>query len=713
MAFIRKHEELTLHTYLTQEGRRRLALGDLQIKRVAFSDDEVDYSFGSGVTYSPSDNEIIVAPYRNGSTISYNYDGTLPFDVEPRNVCSLTQKTSEPVQTLGFYTNINGNTDLSGYRVDTSLCLATAYTDTFHLLPGQIGFGANAYWFGFNPKFYYFVLSGVTTPPPTQGLLFARWIVPGGDSPTDIHGKNIGYYSNFYRYNYNSSTNILEVDRVIPRYDENTIAPPRNHKEQPLYFYPLSGYSQYYGSGTTTICPIWNMNIHNKVGYIGAYQESQFGVTIPVANDISFPTDVAYTTFGSRNYAGLIQALKLDHLPRCGIIHYTNSYSGDVYGDYLVPRETEVDIPHILWHRNGNGQNGTSTRGGLKLVDKGSDIVYDSTGKTSYTILKDGIGPSAQAVGRVYYELKTIVITDQELLTAMDPKNNRNWTCPPFQLELTDSPSNEKISTSGYTGLAVPGKRYYVTYHLVSYPGYGARQSVPCSYIQSIDGQYDSNGNPMYIKATFPPNSFPFLRTWATGAEVFSGAGHNVVGVQMLLQEVDIATDTGVLDLNPFDWKVAPLPTNTDPNAYGVSRFGLIGQAVWLSATQLNACTFYATANEFSGNTYFTLSAHANGGSIGQTLGLDEPFWQGDPEFFYGNITASKVKKKYIRRVRFTVKKDDLNTSTNSTFTSGSTYITSVYLLGSDNKVLGVCKPDRPIEKNDTTIIDLKMDSYY
>ena len=127
----------------------------------------------------------------------------------------------------------------------------------------------------------------------------------------------------------------------------------------------------------------------------------------------------------------------------------------------------------------------------------------------------------------------------------------------------------------------------------------------------------------------------------------------------------------------------------------------------------MNACTFYATANEFSGNTYFTLSAHANGGSIGQTLGLDEPFWQGDPEFFYGNITASKVKKKYIRRVRFTVKKDDLNTSTNSTFTSGSTYITSVYLLGSDNKVLGVCKPDRPIEKNDTTIIDLKMDSYY
>lgn len=697
MAFIRKHEELTLHTYLTQEGRRRLALGDLQIKRVAFSDDEVDYSFGSGVTYSPSDNEIIVAPYRNGSTISYNYDGTLPFDVEPRNVCSLTQKTSEPVQTLGFYTNINGNTDLSGYRVDTSLCLATGYTPTFY----------SSGWFGANPNFYRFNLSGATTLPPAQGLLFARWIIPGGSVPTDYYGENIGYYGNFYRYNYNSATTIIEVDRTIPRYDFN----PSPTKEQPLYFYPLSGYSQYYGSGTTTICPIWNMNIHNKVGYIGAYQESQFGVTIPVANDISFPTDVAYTTFGSRNYAGLIQALKLDHLPRCGIIHYTNSYSGDVYGDYLVPRETEVDIPHILWHRNGNGQNGTSTRGGLKLVDKGSDIVYDSTGKTSYTILKDGIGPSAQAVGRVYYELKAIVITDQELLTAMDAKNSRNWTCPPFQLELTDSPSNTAISTSGYTGLAVPGKRYYVTYHLVSYPGYGPRQSVPCSYIQSIDGQYDSNGNPMYIKATFPPNSFPFVRT---SPAAMSGSGYNIVAAQMLLQEVDIATDTGVLDLNPFKWKVAPLANNNDlNNSYGVSRFGWIGNNDYLSATELNAFTFYATANEFSGNTYFTLSAHANGGSIGQTLGLDEPFWQGDTEFFYGNITAKKVKKKYVRRVRFTVKKDDLNTSTNSTFISGSTYITSIYLLGSDNKVLGVCKPDRPIEKDDTRIIDLKMDSYY
>lgn len=181
----------------------------------------------------------------------------------------------------------------------------------------------------------------------------------------------------------------------------------------------------------------------------------------------------------------------------------------------------------------------------------------------------------------------------------------------------------------------------------------------------------------------------------------------------MLIQEVDINDDPGVLGLNPFDWMVAPLTTGNG-SGYGISRFGLIGSSGGLmTATEVNSLTFYATQEEFNGSRFFTLSNDANGGNIGQILGLDEPFWQGDTEFFFGNITTKKACNNYIRSVRFFIEKDYLNTTINPTYTSGSTFISEIYMLSSDNKILGIAKPDRPIEKNDTIMIDLALNSYY
>lgn len=695
MAFINKHDTVAIHTALTQEGKKRLADGDLRIERIAFSDAEINYSFGSGITYSHLGNHITAMPYRRGGSIFMNYDGTAPYELGPDNVVSITALIAEPVDNLGFYTNIANGSRMADYRVDTSLCLATGYTPTNW---NSIGvFGAGGRRSSFN-------LSGETNDPPTEGMVFVRFVAPYG-SAVNEEGENVGYYANFFRYVYDPTIKVIHVDRAIPRYDF-----PSVNKEQPLFFYPLSGYSQYYGSGTTTVCPVWNMNIHSKVTHIAGNENPYNVVAYPTtASDYyntDYPADLALTDYGSRQISGVVKALGLDHLPRCGVIHYSNSYSGDVYGDYIMPRETQVDIPHILWHRNGSGVDGTSLRGGLKLTDSGSEIFYDTTGKTSFTILKDGSGPNAQIVGRVYYEMKIIAITDQELLIAMDAKNNRNWTCPPLKVELVSQTDNALIQGGGYSGLAVPGKRYYVTYHIVSYPGNGPRQSVPCAYVQTIDGQYDDDGEPMYIKATFPPSSFPFHRS---ALPSFSGVGMHVNAVQMMIQEVDIVDDPGILGLSPFKWVVAPAPSG-----YDISRFGNIPSSLIMSPTLVNSLVFYATQQEFSGANYFNLEAYTNSTGIGQGLtAYGRNFWHGDTEMFFGNITAKRVTKNYIRNVRFFVEKDYLNTTTNPTYLSGSTFITEVFLLGNDNKVLGVAKPDRPIEKNDITVIDFSFRSHY
>ena len=211
----------------------------------------------------------------------------------------------------------------------------------------------------------------------------------------------------------------------------------------------------------------------------------------------------------------------------------------------------------------------------------------------------------------------------------------------------------------------------------------------------------------MYIKCSLPPNSFPFVRSLAT---TFSGAGHTVNAIQLLVQEVDIDTDKGVLDLDPFAWIVPP---NSYPNGYGVSRFGRTGVNTNMNAVTLNSTVMYATREEYDGGVPFCFRLHADGGLIGQTLGLDRAFWPGDEEFFFGNVNTKKVKKNHLRTVNFTLEKDDLNTSVNSTYISGSTYITEVFLLGDDNRIVGVAKPDRPIKKDETILVDFSLRSRY
>lgn len=706
MSFLTRHNSVTVHTHLTQEGKKRLADGDLRIERIAFSDAEVNYriSHGSGDTYtsyssntfSPSINTITSSPYRRSGVISTNYDGTAPFRINAQDIYSITETIVEPVASIGFYSSVTASAiTLADYRINTSLAIGTGYTGWVYNTPSSTN------PFGKGPNFNYFNLSGVTAEPPADGLVFIQFIIPSGPDVTAHNEKNIGRYANFFRYSYSAGTYILYVDRALPRYDVASV-----QKEQPMWFYPLSGYSNWYGSGTTTVCPIWNMNILHRTPQIGHERKTAFEPRINATYvDVDIPVDIPRKSYGSKNISGLVKSFGLDHLPKCGVLHYTNSFSGSVYGDYLMPRETIVDIPHILWHRSGVGGftgPGLSDRGGLRLVDSGSDIFYDNTGKASYTLLKDGSGPLAQTVGRVYFEAKLIVLTDQELLTALEPKSNRNWTCPAFNIDLVSQTDNETISTSGFTGIAQPGKRYYITYHMVSYPGQGPRQSVPCAQIQTIDGRLGDDGQPMYIRASFPPNSFPFVRPNPVNV---SGTGYNCQWVNGLIQEFDIEDDPGLLNLDPFKWRIA--------TQYGVSRLDG-GSTTYLSSTFVNSMVFYFTREEYDTYyKYFQMGVDAGSTGIGQGLGLDKALWPGDLDFFYGNVTAKAVRKNYIRNVHFFLDKSDLNTTTNSTYNSGSTYITEIMLLGPDNKIVGVGKPDRPLEKNDATLIDITMRSYY
>lgn len=707
MSFIDRHNTITVHTHLTQEGRKRLADGDLTISRIAFSDAEVNYGFGfnSGDTYSsfsaetyvPSLNNIVSVPYRRNGTISMNFDGTPPFDIDQGDVYGTTESISEPIPTLGFYSSTTNSNIMRDYRIRNDLALATGFTYTITTTDvsgttdsfGRVGGSVNS---------YSFTLSGATDIP-AEGLLFIKFVMKGGGTPTEFNGENIGYHANFFRYRYNSVNNLIYVDRALPQ-TFFTAAPEKN---QPLWFYPLSGYSNYYGSGTTTPCPIWNMNILHRTQQIG-FKKSVSNIFTETLHLLNTPWELVNRKHGSKSISGLLNSLGLNDLASCAILHYSNSYSGSVYGDSFAPGETVVDIPHILWHRNGNGINGLSNRGGLKLTDRGSPVQYDPTGNHPYTLLKDGMGPDAMTVGRVYLNKRIIAITDQELAIALEPRSNRNWTLPKMKLELVSSAPNALIAASGFTGIAQEGKRYYITYHLTSVAENSSRQYVPCAYIQSIDGASDANGLPMYIKGTFPPNSFPFMRTRIPTSGM-SGTGWNSYIATLLVQEFDIEDDPGILNLDPFEWKRSTLDGSSSYTDLIVYAFTAIG---------LNSTSFYLTREEYDAHSInFTWGSQTNGTGLGQPLGENTGLWPGDIDFFFGNVTTQSVKKNYIRNVHFFLDANDLNTTTNPTYISGSTYISEILLLGNDNKILGAGKPDRPLEKNSGILIDMILKSYY
>ena len=691
MSFIDRHNTVTIHTQLTQEGRKRLADGDLSISKIAYLDSEMDYSFGSsGQTYDHNDNSILSYVYRHAASVTRNYDGTDPFILSSDNVFTTTEVVKERIPSIGFYSSTTNTEILSDYRLKNELSITTGYTHTYLSSPPLVRFALT-------PNWYRLYLSGATSVPPENGLMFIRFNYPYGDS-VDPFGPNIGYNANIYRYRYFSASSLIEVDRFFPRFDLETSI----DKIMPVWLYPLSGYSNYYGSGTTEPCPIWNMNILSQVPQVGHQPASMEPNTIVFG--IGAPPDVAKKKYGSKNISGIVKKLGLNDLSRCGVIHYTNSFSGSVYGDQLSPNETVVDVPHILWHRNNENINGSSLNGGLKLTDENSEIIFDVRSGCNYTILRDGNGPSSQEVGRVYFEKKLIVITDQELLTAMDPKSNRNWTYPKLDIDLVSVADNNVINANGYIGITQPGKKYYVTYQIYSFTSsllmYGVRISVPCSYISEIDGALDEYGNPMFIRASFPANSFPFIRDDMNN---FSGSGINSARVSLLVQEVDIEDDPGINGLHPDKWR-------TTLNL-GVSHF--IPSGTIFSADELNQIVMYSTRNEY--DDYFTYYRFTNfeGGGMGQNLGFDRAFWPGDTDFLFGNVSATSVRKKHYRNIHHLIDSNMLNSTTNSTYTSGSTFITQIALLDSNNRVLGIGKPDRPIKKNSSTIIDLTLKSYY
>ena len=367
-----------------------------------------------------------------------------------------------------------------------------------------------------------------------------------------------------------------------------------------------------------------------------------------------------------------------------------------------------MHIPDIMWHKT-NADVGKGVIQGVTLYDKAGITEIDPANNAPYRMLKDSTSTNGLTVGRVYHTLKMVVITDSELLTAMTYKSNRVFTLPRPNLTLTTVPKFP-LTTSDATGLCVSGRSYYVTYNIesdasTSGVSFGYPQTLPCSYVEKIEGEFDTDGNPSYLTVNFPPSSFPFMRSSADmePGGSFSGTGWNANKVQLMVNEV-WNVDNKDFDTIPVDGWVLLSSGSTGNGVYTGDTSDLT-----IDPLKLQAFQFTVSREDYLSGTTYTLPSDFTSNIDVANSGLTF----GNESFFYGSIKTGIRATSFKTSITILADNTRFNSSQNQTYNSvldEDTYITEIGVFNQDNELVAVGKPTFPLKKSDGRFLAFKLE---
>lgn len=678
--YLPQEPQTFINIKLTNAGRQLLSLGQLTFNTAVFSDREINYNVDPTGYFNITSDRILAPKDINPNEGGSNFDGTNPITVQ--SVGSLQSTMTANTGSIGIFT---GNSP-SYWGVDLTKTLGYS----------QITYSA------YTPDGTQIITTtGGTYFPQPGNLLFIQW--------APIQNSGVTYNNNFYEMSANPTVNLfyrvmsstastaqITLDRPVPNFGSTSIVGP--NPQVNAYSYPFHPVDMYYGTASTVQTQVWNMNIVRTSSEIG-----------------SDSTVSGYTTYGSIEFNGTKSYLGFSSETRqIGVVHYTNNFTGNTYAESLAQGSVVVDIPWIMWH-NTNVTNGQGVNYGVELTDAFGPTINDGASLTTYRPLRDGNTTTSNIVGRVYHNLQIIVITDPELLTALTFKSNRNYTLPPLILGTSPVPAYP-LSTSNATGLLQTANTYYVTYRVNSNSTYssgvtfGYPLSLHCGYIQQMPGVVDQYGNPQFLTAKFPTNTFPYMRNSVNmGASVsFSGTGWNANSIQILVNTVNNITYPNS--------NIDNIPTNTwTLVSNGVGNGILSASTGTLDPNVVNGTTFTISQNDVtSGTTYFInasspYSAFTMNNNSSTTSGLTF----GDEYFFFGNISANIVATTYKSIITVLAPNTSFNSSNNPSFnglTNTTTYITEIGVLNQNGVLVALGKPTYPIPKSSNRYLAFQLE---
>jgi RNAse (barnase) inhibitor barstar len=296
------------------------------------------------------------------------------------------------------------------------------------------------------------------------------------------------------------------------------------------------------------------------------------------------------------------------------------------------------------------------------------------------------------AVGKVFPQLKTIVIDDDEIVMAMSYKSNRNWTLPPLSATLV-SPQ------IGSSGVLPSDNTMYLTYildnDLSGVTTTGITTPINCQYYTKI-----TNTTPTAKDVSFKISELDFLPYMRKVEDPnYDGLGFYARNFKVLWQVVSNPNDRPITSAwNEFDYTSTSLTTNAGET---IDPLALENQNPLVNG-------FLIDTSVSTGSTQFSIVNTL-------TLPLDNQptnLQFGDERFFYGNVKTYIGATIYKTVFRLNVN-DTYNFTSNPTRTLASGQpdirISEIGIYDSDRNLVVVGKLSKAVEIQNGGNITLEL----
>lgn len=696
---------------LTEKGREQLALGRLSFNFWSLGDSEINYS-----------REEIVDENPTSAVLSATSMVLRPVDRQPNIKSFITKSTStSQYQTIGdsnsslnvIKATVNNEATERGFFTNQTTGFTTSLSST--LTP------------------YYQTVANTTLTGGTTLTLSSVSNVSVGDfillkvvnsaitttisaSATTTPIPNLWYKVQAI------NGNTLTVDRTVPSYSgDGASSFVILYKGGEVYNTIGTGNTTaYWDTGTLAFnssvnvtchdVPVWNMN--------NVWCENMAGMS----SDSSYED---YTKFGSYSYLGTKNPF-LDYLctstgisstqiscvggssyiddvsKSISIIHYTNNTISNLYGEFFYVDATnskyvKLHLPNIMYHRR-SFSTASGTTMGMTFIASGATQLLPDTDIEYIDLIESPefvSGSTQMTVGKVFPQLKIIVIDDDEIVAATSYKSNRNWTLPELSANLA-SPSG---GTS--TGILAEGKTMYLTYSLENNNITKLASSLPCQKYTKITNN-TSSAKDIEFKIS-ETDLLPYMRKIELAE--YDGLGFYATNFKLLYQIVDNATDRP----DSSAWSVYDF---TSTAITSVASKSINPKLLENQIPSTNG--FVLDLIKDSSSTTFDLIPLLNMAPNNQPTYLQF----GDERFFYGNLQTYIGARIYKTVFDISVDSSQFNTTSNSTRSEDVTTnppnikISEVGIYDSSQNLVCIGKLSTPVPllAGNTITLELSLD---
>jgi hypothetical protein len=336
----------------------------------------------------------------------------------------------------------------------------------------------------------------------------------------------------------------------------------------------------------------------------------------------------------------------------------------------------EIYIPFLQYERN------TGTTIGARFFMDSIDYYINSTAintrlnQMKYRYLIDEQGAH---VGKIFVNHKVIIIDDQELVAALDPKSNRRYTLPIPAISIVPI----DVKCGPYDGSLEPllggtGETVFVTYVLQYLNGTElGLDGLPCNYYNKIIG----STIPSDVSIKFNNNDFKYMKTVEDITNI--SEGYIADTFKILVQKVSNGEQP-----DPELWREIDF-THEIPNH-------TVGNII--DPENLKNTRFIITHEDY------------NNADIYSKTYPDSLKFNGDQPF-PGSIKIKRATDMEVMSYMINLPPDDFITTQNPTYYGElPKRITEAALLDENKNVMIIAKASSPIVRIGSQVLSIKID---